>query len=77
VPALLTGIDAVRRLARATVAWPNPFVAYLGFVADVVRLAPARVRAEPTIPVVSRTEAAIARVAVRRLGFRKRPAAAA
>jgi SAM-dependent methyltransferase len=77
VPGPLTGIDAVRRLARATVAWPNPFVAYLGFVADVVRLAPARVRVEPAVPVVSSPEAAIARVAVRRVRSPSSPAAAA
>lgn len=77
VPAPLAGIDLAQRLAGMTVAWPNPFVAYLGFVADVVRLAPARVRTEPTLRVVPSAEAAIARVAVRRVRFPRRPAAAA
>jgi ubiquinone/menaquinone biosynthesis C-methylase UbiE len=77
VPGLLSGIDFAQRLARLTVAWPNPFVAYLGFVAHVVRLAPARVRTEPSVRVVSSPEAAIARVAVRRVRLPRRPAAAA
>jgi ubiquinone/menaquinone biosynthesis C-methylase UbiE len=77
VPGPLTGVDVAQRLARAAVAWPNPFAAYLGFVADVVRLAPARVRAEPPVRVVSSAEAAIARVAVRRVRFPRRPADAA
>lgn len=77
VPGAFGGIDMARRLARVTVAWPNPFVAYLGFVADVVRLAPARVRTENSVAAVSSPEAAIARVAVRRVRVPREPAAAA
>lgn len=77
VPSLLDKVNAVQRLARGTVGWPNPFVAYLGFVADVVRLAPARARAESPVRAVSSAEAAIARVAVGRIRSPKPPAAAA
>lgn len=77
LPASLSRIEVALRLARATVAWPNPFAAYLGFVAHVVRLAPARVRAEPSLRAVASAEAAIARTAVRRVPFPKRRADAA
>lgn len=68
VPGWLSDSDLVQRLAEVTVTWPNPFAAYLGFVADVLRLAPARIRSEPAVRVVSSAEAAIARITVRRTG---------
>lgn len=77
LPGPLSEVGIVQRLARGTVGWPNPFVAYLGFVADVVRLAPARARTEPAVRAVSSAEAAIARVAVERVRSPKTPAAAA